>query len=156
MKASFLSGSLISSKGFASPATRSQPPKDLLAKRRPVQPTAPVSTTTRSPDVMSDISVQESILSRPASRQPKLKKPTASSLQTFKAESEKLKKDNTGRVRMSVRMSSDEHLQLKLLAAHSKKSAQCIIEEALSEYVANHGDEILPEACSCIRKKTYS
>jgi len=66
----------------------------------------------------------------------------------------KLKKDKLGRIRISVRMAPKDHLQLKLIAAHTQMSAQAIFETALEEYVANHGSEILPESCNCVLDKS--
>ena len=66
----------------------------------------------------------------------------------------KLKKDGLGRIRISVRMSPKDHLQLKLIAAHTQMSAQLIFETALEEYVANHGTEILPQSCNCVLDKS--
>ncbi|MCF8466800.1 MAG: hypothetical protein K9G33_05315 [Sneathiella sp.] len=66
----------------------------------------------------------------------------------------KLKKDGLGRIRISVRMSPKDHLQLKLIAAHTQMSAQSIFETALEEYVANHGTEILPQSCNCVLDKS--
>ncbi len=66
----------------------------------------------------------------------------------------KLKKDKLGRIRISVRMAPKDHLQLKLIAAHTQMSAQAIFETALEEYVANHGTELLPESCSCVLDKS--
>ncbi len=70
------------------------------------------------------------------------------------AEVSKLKKDGLGRIRISVRMSPRDHLQLKLIAAHTQMSAQSIFETALEEYVANHGTEILPQSCNCVLDKS--
>ncbi|MAZ03347.1 MAG: hypothetical protein CMN56_09430 [Sneathiella sp.] len=66
----------------------------------------------------------------------------------------KLKKDGLGRIRISVRMSPKDHLQLKLIAAHTQMSAQSIFETALEEYVINHGSEILPQSCNCVLDKS--
>jgi len=147
MKAGFLSSALISSKGMASPATHAQPPQDLLARRKLTTPAsiAPLTVTMNNSDV-------------PPRKMPEAqhKKPTASSVDIFRAHSKKLKKDNLGRVRMSIRMAPDAHLHLKLLAAHSRKSAQCILEEALQEYTERHGPDILPESCNCVQNRVMS
>ncbi|MEX0583313.1 MAG: hypothetical protein WD185_06555 [Sneathiella sp.] len=66
----------------------------------------------------------------------------------------KLKKDGLGRIRISVRMSPKDHLQLKLIAAHTQMSAQSIFETALEEYVSNHGTKILPQSCNCVLDKS--
>mgnify|MGYP003640776282 CR=1 FL=1 len=57
-------------------------------------------------------------------------------------------------IRISVRMSPKDHLQLKLIAAHTQMSAQSIFETALEEYVINHGSEILPQSCNCVLDKS--
>ena len=69
-------------------------------------------------------------------------------------EVDSLKRDGLGRIRISVRMSPRDHLQLKLIAAHTQMSAQSIFETALEEYIANHGSEILPQSCSCVLDKS--
>ncbi|MDF2367328.1 hypothetical protein [Sneathiella sp.] len=74
--------------------------------------------------------------------------------QEIAAEVSKLKKDGLGRIRISVRMSPKDHLQLKLIAAHTQMSAQSIFETALEEYVANHGSDILPQSCNCVLDKS--
>ena len=66
----------------------------------------------------------------------------------------KLTKDKLGRIRISVRMAPKDHLQLKLIAAHTQMSAQAIFETALEEYVSKHGSSILPENCACVLDKS--
>ncbi|USG59852.1 hypothetical protein NBZ79_11755 [Sneathiella marina] len=66
----------------------------------------------------------------------------------------KLTKDKLGRIRISVRMAPKDHLQLKLIAAHTQMSAQAIFETALEEYVSKHGSSILPESCACVLDKS--
>ncbi|WP_025898710.1 hypothetical protein [Sneathiella glossodoripedis] len=163
MKAAFLTGSLISSKGMAQPASRSQHPEELIAHRkRPVQSSntkqvdpqtlkaaAPVlqrvSATSQKPDPVTE---------KPAGphRSSSSRKPVAVTEQAYRSEQKKLKKDKLGRVRMSIRLDPDDHLALKLLAAHSRKSSQTILEEALREYTANHAQSILPAGCDCLSK----
>ncbi len=75
--------------------------------------------------------------------------------ENLKVHSETLKKDRLGRVRMSVRMTPEQHLHLKLIAAHSHMSAQSIIEHAMDEYVERHGADLIPGACACIRDKMF-
>lgn len=66
----------------------------------------------------------------------------------------KLTKDKLGRIRISVRMAPKDHLQLKLIAAHTQMSAQAIFETALEEYVSKHGSSILPDSCACVLDKS--
>lgn len=155
MKAAFLSSSLISSKGSAAPVSRSQHPSELIASRELVKKDL-------APDVPSSKMLNKVAYNQPkpaaerkeASQQKTVsRKPVASSFKHFEKKSKKLKKDHLGRVRVSVRMSPDDHLALKLLSAHARKSSQVIMEEALHEYIAKHGSEILPEACTCLKSQ---
>lgn len=167
MKAAFLSGSLISSKGMAEPASRAEPPKNLISRRKiPTQsPTSvqPVISIERKTDsVLQRVSVRPVETSLQNSEEPSAateqphkqlrRKPVASTEKNNKSEQKKLKKDDMGRVRMSIRLDPDDHLTLKLLAAHSRKSSQCILEEALREYTTNHAETILPQSCHCLQK----
>ena len=173
MKAAFLSGSLISSKGMAEPASRAEPPKDLIARRTtpnqtPVSAKPAIDVERKTDTVLRRVSVrpvsevygQENDQQKPAeiakiaeqSRPLLRRKPVASSVNVYKTEQKKLKKDGLGRVRMSIRLDPDDHLTLKLLAAHSRKSSQVILEEALREYTINHAETILPQSCHCLPK----
>ena len=163
MKAAFLSGSLISSKGSATPATRSKAASELLAAHK--RQHLPQETSERPVQAHVEREVQMTppkVSARPVAqasepeitvRQPIRQKPTVDSADKYKAEQKKLKKDKLGRVRMSVRLAPDDHLTLKLLSTHARKSSQFILEEALREYVENHGDEILPQTCNCLLKQ---
>ena len=177
MKAAFLSSSLISSKGSAAPATRSQPPQDLLARRvavsKPVSaqdsnrasvspqtdqmrsssPTAS-SLGVKAPQMLHDGPKQ--VTTGDTTRTPIKRKPVASTADSYRREQRKLRKDKMGRVRMSIRLDPEDHLALKLLAAHSRKSSQNILEEALREYSDRHAEEILPQSCNCLQKPVLS
>ncbi len=166
MKAAFLSSSLISSKGSAAPATRSQPPQDLLVGRMPSS--KPSSASHQADQVRKANSVATSApvtASRDTSKQtansdmprtPIRRKPVASTADSYRREQKKLRKDKMGRVRMSIRLDPEDHLALKLLAAHSRKSSQNILEEALREYSDRHAEEILPQSCNCLQKPVLS
>lgn len=177
MKAAFLSGSLISSKGSAAPATRSQPPQDLLARRVPVSKSVAAQESNRSsaPSQTDQIRKPSSITNpvrtkasqvlhdepnqtavSDAARTPIRRKPVASTADSYRREQKKLRKDTMGRVRMSIRLDPEDHLALKLLAAHSRKSSQNILEEALREYADRHAEEILPQSCNCLQKPILS
>ncbi|MBO6827547.1 MAG: hypothetical protein JJ879_15195 [Sneathiella sp.] len=144
MKAAFLSGSLISSKGMAGPATQRQAPQELLAQKAPVQAKQPTPTPTpsRKPTAQAAPPAGTDIREDRTYRQ-------------LKQQNQKLKRDDLGRVRMSLRLDPEEHLTLKLLSAYAHQTAQQILEQALKEYVANHGDEILPNSCNCIRDRVF-
>ncbi len=168
MKAAFLSSSLISAKGTAGPASPSQPPKELLEKskraediyrgssmskehteRAPVvAPAPPVATASVTPDSEQP--------SKPVTeRAHAVLHQQETDMLLQKIETDRLRRDNLGRVRMSIRMSPEQHLHLKLMSAHSRKSAQTIMEEALGEYVDNHGSDLIPSSCACVRDKLY-
>lgn len=147
MKAAFLSSSLISSKGSASPATRSLQPGELVNKSKRAEAiyrgNRPLSVSPTTPTVQLQPARAHELVQAeiPAD--------------DLKEISENMKKDRLGRVRMSVRMTPEQHLHLKLIAAHTKLSAQSIIEQALDEYVERNGTDLIPGACACIRDKMF-
>ncbi|GEM_PF-3260881 len=164
MKAAFLSSSLISSKGSAGPATKSLPPGELLEKSKRAERIFNRSETPQ-PQPRPQEAMQAPALAptRPHFDEPAEEPVTARAHDLVRQEvliqkeaTDQLRRDKLGRVRMSIRMSPEQHLQLKLIAAHTRKSAQTIMDEALSEYVDNHGEELIPAACACIRNKLYS
>ena len=46
------------------------------------------------------------------------------------------------RIAMTLRMEEENHLQLRLYSAHTRKSCQIIISEALDLYLAQNNDEV--------------
>ncbi len=164
MKAAFLSSSLISPKGAAGPASKSLPPGELLEKSKRAERIFNRSEVPQSQHRPQE-PVQASVIAptRPHFEEP-VQEPAAARAHDLiqqevmiqKEATDQLRRDKLGRVRMSIRMSPEQHLQLKLIAAHTRKSAQTIMDEALSEYVNNHGEELIPAACACIRNKLYS
>ncbi|MFT6559121.1 hypothetical protein [Sneathiella sp.] len=159
MKAAFLSSSLISSKGSAGPATQSMLPKELLAtseRAKKIYSGSRSSNPDPQPSAsVSDPGPQESnnslLVSTPKSA--KIKEETV--VRQARASSN-MRKDALGRVRMSIRMTPEQHLNLKLISAHSRLSSQAIIEDALKEYVEKHGTDLIPDACACIKDKFFS
>jgi hypothetical protein len=150
MKAAFLSSSLISAKGSAGPATRSQPPQEILARKS--VPPREKRAATRDVKTVAPMASPKATASATAPKT--APSPIADySMKALRKQSDQLRKDNLGRVRMSLRMDPEEHLTLKLLCAYSHKSAQEIMEDALREYVDNHADEFLPLDCDCIRDR---
>ncbi|MBE7637645.1 hypothetical protein GUA87_12390 [Sneathiella sp. P13V-1] len=149
-EAAFLSSSLISAKGMAGPATRAQPPQEILARKSHLSP------STMAKEVRPSSNVIETPSRKPvAQAAPIGKSASEQNVRKLQAENKKLKRDHLGRVRMSLRLSPDEHLTLKLLSAYANESAQHILEEALKEYVIKHGDKILPQTCHCIRDRVF-
>ncbi|GLQ07425.1 hypothetical protein [Sneathiella chinensis] len=170
MKAAFLSSSLISAKGRAAPATPVMSPESVLARaaglRKPVTSPALQSPVQGATPVARD----QGRTTRPvaASRQPEAPRPAPVSEPAAKPEAHdnrevellarktrKLKRDTLGRVRLGIRMTPEQHLQLKVIAAHAHMSVQTLMEQALDEFIDNHGDELAPSACACVREKKF-
>ena len=57
------------------------------------------------------------------------------------------------RIAMTLRMEQDEHLKLRLYAAHSRKSCQEIISEALKMYLAEDKTICSLSDCNCLTRK---
>ena len=162
MKAAFLSSSLISSKGSAGPASKSLPPGELLEKTKRAER---IFNRSEPQQTRPQIQAQTPVTApaRPHYEEPSPTPAVARAHDLIQQEvllqkeaTDQLRRDKLGRVRMSIRMTPEQHLHLKLIAAHTRKSAQTIMDEALSEYVENHGEELIPAACACIRDKGYS
>ncbi|MCG8493920.1 MAG: hypothetical protein MI743_20065 [Sneathiellales bacterium] len=165
MKAAFLSSSLISPKGSAGPATKTSLPGELLAKsRRAEKIYKGEKPKQQNQQIRPDIQAQPS--ERPTTAQPASSSVVEQPARAHKVLNEQpvdtdiiaqttqnMRRDKFGRVRMSIRMTPEQHLNLKLISAHSRKSAQVIMEEALSEYVSRHGDALIPGACVCVQDK---
>ncbi len=58
------------------------------------------------------------------------------------------------RIAMTLRMEQEEHLKLRLYAAHSRKSCQEIISEALELYLIKDKSVCGLSDCNCLTKKT--
>ncbi len=52
------------------------------------------------------------------------------------------KRDRTGRIKMSLRLTPDQHLKLKLVAAFRRESAQRLLVAAIERYL----DQVAPSA----------
>ena len=55
------------------------------------------------------------------------------------------------RIKLSLRLSADQHLRLKLAAAHLRLSSQALLMTALDEYLANAAGGIREGQCDCLR-----
>lgn len=55
------------------------------------------------------------------------------------------------RIAMTLRMEQDDHLKLRLYAAHSRKSCQDIISEALEMYLCKEDKVCNISDCSCLK-----
>lgn len=60
------------------------------------------------------------------------------------------KNAETKRIAMTLRMEQEDHLKLRLFAAHSRKSCQEIISEALELYLIKSEKVCLMEDCNCL------
>ena len=56
------------------------------------------------------------------------------------------------RIAMTLRMEQEEHLKLRLFAAHSRKSCQEIISDALEMYLSKDENLYSMSDCSCLNK----
>lgn len=56
------------------------------------------------------------------------------------------------RIAMTLRMAQDDHLKLRLYAAHSRKSCQDIISDALEVYLSKDDKVCNISDCSCLNK----
>ncbi len=56
------------------------------------------------------------------------------------------------RIAMTLRMEQEEHLRLRLYAAHSRKSCQEIISEALEQYLKEDKSVCGLSDCNCLTK----
>lgn len=56
------------------------------------------------------------------------------------------------RVRVTLRVSRQRHLQLRLAAAHLDKSQQQILSEALDRYLADMAPSLVGHECPCLQR----
>jgi hypothetical protein len=61
-----------------------------------------------------------------------------------------LVRDHFGRVRLSLRLDPHRHLRLKLLAAHSHRSIQETLIDALDTYLVDQSQSIRDGNCTCL------
>ena len=54
------------------------------------------------------------------------------------------------RIKLSLRLSADQHLRLKLAAAHLRQSSQALLMAALDEYLAKAAPEVRNGGCNCL------
>ncbi|MCC3860376.1 hypothetical protein [Pseudemcibacter aquimaris] len=66
---------------------------------------------------------------------------------TVSAESAKASK----RIAMTLRMEHEEHLKLKIFAAHTRKSCQEVISEALQKYLCQSEKMCNMSDCNCLK-----
>ncbi len=142
MKAAFLTSSLIANKGTARPSAAITKPFELISDNRS-------TASMRRPELTKE--APSPVLSRVVEKvepKPSLVKENHQPIQL-----EKLKQDRLGRVKMSVRMTPDRHLKLKILSAYTRKSAQALITEALDKFMADYAVNTLNGQCACLNEK---
>ncbi len=54
------------------------------------------------------------------------------------------------RIKLSLRLSVDQHLRLKLAAAHLRQSSQTLLMAALDDYLAKCGPGVRNGECNCL------
>lgn len=55
-----------------------------------------------------------------------------------------------GRIKLSLRLEEEQHLRLKLAAAHLRQSSQAILLAALDDYLSRFASDIRGGDCSCL------
>lgn len=98
--------------------------------------------------VMSSEVVEEAI------KTPSVEKINKSSTKQFKSAKIPTKSAKAAgkRIAMTLRMEQEGHLKLRLFAAHSRKSCQEIISEALDVYLSKDENLYSMSDCSCLNK----
>ncbi len=64
-----------------------------------------------------------------------------------------LKRDRTGRVRLSVRLDPQRHFKLRLIAAHRRLHIQDALTDAIDAYVSHAVDDGAAKSCACLHPK---
>ena len=57
---------------------------------------------------------------------------------------------NGKRIAMTLRMNEEDHLKLRLYSAHTRKSCQEVLTEALNMYLCDQSEEVCSKNCSCL------
>lgn len=65
---------------------------------------------------------------------------------------QELKRDKFGRARVSLRLDSQRHLRLRLLAAHSQLSLQESLIAALDAYLGDEARSVNGGTCDCLQE----
>lgn len=146
MKAAFLTGNLIAAKGSARPSAAITQPLELISDNpghdKALNIAAPAFVPPRpgrhseSPETAFPCGLND-------------RKCLSSSVELSDM-GEKMKQDNHGRVRLSIRMTPEQHLKLKILSAHSRKSVQSLMIDALDKQVSDYAANNLKGQCACI------
>jgi len=135
-QASRLTGALLARKGAAAPSSASLLLNQQVLNRFP------------APEIKSPVTDnKESAVKAQQPRGLSEKKRTHSvegEVSTGKSDTTKsLKKPAAGkRIAMTLRMEEEDHLNLRLFSAHTRKSCQVIISEALDCYLRENSDKI--------------
>ncbi|WP_417319211.1 hypothetical protein [Emcibacter sp.] len=62
----------------------------------------------------------------------------------------KKKAGTAKRIAMTLRMTEEDHLKLRLYSAHTRKSCQEVLTDALDQYLAHETGESCGTNCSCL------
>ena len=60
--------------------------------------------------------------------------------------------DRTGRVKLSLRLTPERHLRLKLVAAHRRQSVQKLMLEALDAHIQSLAPGVMQGECACLER----
>ena len=81
----------------------------------------------------------------------KINKSSTKPFKSAKMPTKSVKADGK-RIAMTLRMGQEDHLKLRLFAAHSRKSCQDIISDALEMYLSKDDNLYSMSDCSCLNK----
>lgn len=135
-QASRLTGALLARKGTAAPSSASLVMNQQVLNRFSAPEIHPDKTdhkksaasaekTNGSSEEKQVRSVEEEVSAEKSNFAKSLKKPAAGK-----------------RIAMTLRMEEEDHLNLRLFSAHTRKSCQVIISEALDRYLSDNSDKI--------------
>ena len=143
MKAAQLSSSLLMRKGSASPkpdrTPHAAPPSQALE-----QDTSELRASGKAPEREAAGAPPPRVAAvDTASRGPGTVRPV-------RDRDAPLVRDHFGRVRLSLRLDPHRHVRLKLLAAHSHRSIQETLIDALDAHLVDQGRSIRDGSCTCL------
>ncbi len=153
--AASLTSTLLARKGAASPARSNSSGYDALAQdlahdlaaNRPVGPQAAVAPAAGS---YSAPTVVDNAAADAAEAAPSLQEPVAiDAPKPQKPVKPRAASGSHGKAAMTVRLDTERHFKLRLLSAHSNRSSQQILIDALDQYLSQHGADISPHMCAC-------
>jgi len=133
-KISRLTGALLAKKGTAAPSSAPSLLNQQVLDHFPPTQNQPDKIALEKPAVKADENIAEEKPAVAVDQQP------SSTNMDFATAAEN---SVTGRrIAMTLRMAREDHLKLRLFSAHTRKSCQAILSEALERYLVENGDKV--------------